>query len=164
MWWDWKAGAKQYRVQVSRDSSFTTQLVNQTTDMSSFAPDLSQSDWANLGQLYWRVAALDTQGTQGSWSPVQPLGLAAKLTVSPSATTMPKQTTKTITVTVKDAQGHVVSGAKVTVSGAGVTKTSKLTGSTGKASFKVHPTKAGTITWTATKSGCVSGKATTTSY
>ena len=164
MWWDWKAGAKQYRVQVSRDSSFTTQLVNQTTDMSSFAPDLSQSDWANLGQLYWRVAALDTQGTQGSWSPVQPLGLATKLTVSLSATTMPKQTTKTITVTVKDAQGHVVSGAKVTVSGAGVTKTSKLTGSTGKASFKVHPTKAGTITWTATKSGCVSGKATTTSY
>ena len=52
----------------------------------------------------------------------------------------------------------------MTVSGAGVPKTSKLTGSTGKASFKVHPTKSGTITWSATKSGCVTGKATTSVY
>jgi hypothetical protein len=164
LWWNWKSGAKNYKVQISRDSSFTSQLVSTTTDMSSYAPDLSQSDWANLGQLYWRVAAMDTNGTQGTWSAVQPLSLATKLMVSTSASTMPKQTTKTITVTVKDAQGHVVSGAKVTVSGAGVTKTSKLTGSTGKASFKVHPTKAGTITWSATKSGSVTGKATTSVY
>src|SRR5206468_7220479 len=67
------------------------------------------------------------------WSPATPLVFANKLVPTASSTVIPHGTTATITITVKDGTGHVVSGAKVTASGAGVVITSKLTGSTGKA-------------------------------
>ena len=108
MWWDWKAGAKDFpRCRSLATAASPASSSPPPPTCPGFAPDLSQSDWANLGQLYWRVAAQDTQGTQGTWSTVQPLSLATKLVVSTSATTMPKQTTKTITVTVKNAQGQL---------------------------------------------------------
>jgi hypothetical protein len=71
-------------------------------------------------------------------------------------------TTKTVTVTTKDARGHAISGVTVKVSGAGVTVASKKTGSNGSVSFKVHPKKAGKITFAATKTGCTGGSTTIT--
>jgi Big-like domain-containing protein len=82
---------------------------------------------------------------------------ANKLVPTASTTVIPHGATATITITVKDGLGHAVPGAKVTASGAGILTASKLTGSTGKATFKVHPTKAGKIKFAATKSGCVGG-------
>jgi hypothetical protein len=156
--WDWKADAKGYNVEISRDSSFVSS-VEQTSgiDTSSWAPTMTAADFSNGGALYWHVQAVDSHGTKGTWSPPIPLVFASKLVPTASNGVMAHATTATITVTVKDGTGHVVVGAKVTASGAGILTTSKLTGSTGKATFKVHPTKAGKIKWTATKSGCVSG-------
>jgi len=58
----------------------------------------------------------------------------------------------------------VVPGATVVASGAGITKTTKKTGSTGKASFKVHPTKVGKITFTVSKAGDAGTTATVTVF
>jgi len=46
---------------------------------------------------------------------------------------------------------------KVTASGAGVTKTSKLS-SRGKVTFKLKATKSGKLTFNAAKTGCVGSK------
>ena len=89
---------------------------------------------------------------------------ATKLVATLSTTSMPHGTTATVTVTVKDGLGHVVPGATVVASGAGITKTTKKTGSTGKASFKVHPTKVGKITFTVSKSGDAGTSATVTVF
>jgi hypothetical protein len=162
--WGWKAGAKTYKVEVSRDSSFVSSVESAEIDTSSWAPLMSATDYSNGGLLYWHVQAIDSHGTHGTWSPATPLVFANKLVPTASTTVIPHGATATITITVKDGTGHVVPGAKVTVSGAGVIITSKLTGSTGKAAFKVHPTKAGKIKFAATKSGCVSGVVYTSVY
>ena len=162
--WDWKADAKSYNVQVSRDSSFVSNVESAGIDTSSWAPSLTAPDYSNGGGLFWRVQAVDSHGTQGTWSPAIPLVFATKLVPTVNNTVMPHGTIATITVTVKDGAGHAVAGAKVTASGAGIVTTSKLTGSTGKAVFKVHPTRAGNIKWTVTKAGCVGGSVTTAVY
>jgi hypothetical protein len=162
--WDWKADAKTYNVQVSRDSSFVSNVESGGTDTSSWAPLMSAPDYANGGQLYWRVQAVDSHGTQGTWSAATPLVFATKLVPTVNSTVIAHGTTAYITVTVKDGAGHAVAGANVAVSGAGVIATHKLTGSTGKATFKVHPTKAGKIKFAATKAGCIGGTAITTVY
>jgi hypothetical protein len=71
---------------------------------------------------------------------------------------MPSKSTATIKITVKDALGHRVQGAKVVVSGAGVTKVTKTSALNGTVSFKVHPTKKGNITFAVSKAGCVGVK------
>jgi hypothetical protein len=155
--WGWKDGAKTYKVEVSRDSSFVSVVESAEIDTSSWAPLMNAVDYSNGGLLYWHVQAIDSHGTHGTWSPATPLAFANKLVPTASTTVIPHGTAATITITVKDGLGHIVPGAKVTASGAGVITTSKLTGSTGKAVFKLKPTKAGKIKFAATKTGCVSG-------
>ena len=158
--WDWKAGAKGYNVQISRDPSFGTTIDSASTDTTSFAPTMQfVQDYQNGGQLYWRVQATDTHGTQGTWSAAQSLVFATKLVATLSTSSMAHGTTATVTVTVKDGVGHLVPGAKIVATGAGIVKTTKTSGSTGKASFKVHPTKVGKITFTVSKSGDAGTKA-----
>ncbi len=156
--WDWKAGAKSYNIQVSRDPSFSSSIDSGTTDTTSWAPLLQAQDYSNGGQLYWRVQAADSHGQGGTWSAAQSLVFATHLAATSNMSAMPKKTTATIKVTVKDALGHLVPGAKIVVSGAGVTKVTKTSASNGTASFKVHPTKAGNITFAVSKAGCVGVK------
>ena len=153
--WDWKAGAKSYNIQVSRDPSFSSSIDSGTTDTTSWAPLLQAQDYSNGGQLYWRVQAADSHGQAGTWSAAQSLVFATHLAATSSMSAMPSKSTATIKITVKDALGHVVKGAKVVVSGAGVTKTTKTSATNGTASFKVHPTKKGNITFAVSKAGCV---------
>lgn len=156
--WNWKAGAKSYNIQVSRDPSFSSSVDSGTTDTTSWASLLQAQDYSNGGQLYWRVQASDSHGQGGTWSAAQSLVFATHLAATSNTSAMPKKTTATIKVTVKDALGHVVPGATIVVSGAGVTKVTKKSASNGTASFKVHPTKAGNITFAVSKAGCVGVK------
>jgi hypothetical protein len=157
--WDWKAGAKNYNIQVSRDPSFSSTIDSGSTDTTSWAPTMQfVTDYTNGGQLYWRVQAADSHGTAGTWSPATSLVFATKLVGTLSTTSMAHGTTATVTVTVKDGVGHVVSGATVHASGAGITAVTKKTGLTGKASFKVHPTKTGKITFSVSKTACLGTK------
>ena len=63
----------------------------------------------------------------------------------------------------KSFDGHVVAGARVAVSGAGLKGAAKLTGTQGKATFKLRPPKKGTITFSVTKTGYQPLKKTITS-
>ena len=158
--WSFLTNHARALLQIARDPSFGTTIDSGSTDTTSFAPTMQYAqDYQNGGQLYWRVQATDTHGTQGTWSAAQSLVFATKLVATLSTSSMPHRTTATVTVTVKDGVGHVVPGAKIVATGAGIVKTTKTSGSTGKASFKVHPTKVGKITFTVSKSGDAGTKA-----
>jgi hypothetical protein len=149
--WDSRPGAKQYKVQVSRSTSFTSTFQSITTDNTSFAPSLDSTDYLNGGTFYWRVAEVDNDSNQGQWSSPQVASQPAKIVISTSPGYIQHGVYTTVVVTVKDFAGHVVAGATVKASGAGAGTFTKTTGSLGRASFKLKPTKKGYITFTATK-------------
>ena len=116
----------------------------------------------NGGTLYWHVAAKDADGNVGSYTPIQTLSLPAKLVATSSKPSITKKVATSVIITVKSAQGSLISGASVKVSGAGITAKTQKTGSKGTTTFKLHPTKAGKITVTATKSGAQTATTTIT--
>ncbi len=164
--WDAMPGATKYKVEISRSNSFATTIGGGSflTQNTSWAPTLSSTDYLNGGTFYWRVRSQDGDGNLGQPTPAQLMSTPASLsktTVSPGI--LLHGTTTTVTVTVKSFDDHAVAGARVAVSGAGLKATSKLTGTLGKATFKLHPTKKGTITFSITKTGYQSLKKTVTS-
>jgi hypothetical protein len=66
--WSPDAAAKQYEVDVSTTDSFSTTIDSHRVDGTSWAPDIDWSLPANGGRLYWRVAAIDSMGTVGSFA------------------------------------------------------------------------------------------------
>ena len=169
--WDPKAGAKQYLVEVSTSQAvnatgaFSTTVEKITTDTTAAAPTLlaiGGTTYMNGGTLYWHVAAKDADGNVGSYTPIQTLSLPAKLVATSSKPSITKKVVTSVIITVKSAQGSLISGASVKVSGAGITAKTQKTGSKGTTTFKLHPTKAGKITVTATKSGAQTATTTIT--
>jgi hypothetical protein len=170
MSWNPKAGAKQYRFEVSTtqavnpDGSFSNTFEQITTDTTSAAPTMQYTygTYQNGGTLYWHVAAVDADGNVGAYSAVQTLTLPMKLNISTSAGALfPKQKSK-VTVTIKNAAGNVISGVAVKASGAGIKATTLKTGTGGKVTFTFKPTKKGAITLSATRANCQSAKTTLT--
>jgi hypothetical protein len=162
MSWDPKAGAKQYLVEVSSSQAvnatgaFSSTVEKITTDTTAAAPTLlaiGGSTYLNGGTLYWHVAAKDADGNVGSYTSVQTLTLPAKLVATSSKAALVKKVNTSVTITVKSAQGSLISNASVKVSGAGVATKTQKTGAHGTTTFKLHPTKKGKVTVTATKSG-----------
>jgi len=84
---------------------------------------------------------------------VQTLTLPAKLVATSSKAALVKKVNTSVTITVKSAQGSLISNASVKVSGAGVATKTQKTGAHGTTTFTLHPTKKGKVTVTATKSG-----------
>jgi hypothetical protein len=166
--WDAKAGAKTYTVEVSTslatnvDGSFTTPLETISTEVPNAAPTLGYQAYLNGGTLYWHVAAKDADSNLGAFTAPQVLALPVRIVLSGSPTIVQKNVTTLVTITAKDSKGHALVGVLIKDSGAGVTAASKTTGSGGKVTFKVHPTKAGTITFTGTKASLQTGKVTVT--
>jgi len=154
--WDALPGAKQYTVELSTTNSFSSTIETLTTDNTSVAPRLESSAYDNGGVIYWHVFATDADNNAGGKTPAQTLTLPTKLVLTSSGFPM-KGKAVSITIFTKDAYGHAVNGVKVTASGAGVTKTSKLS-SRGKVTFKLKATKSGKLTFNATKTGCVGSK------
>jgi hypothetical protein len=66
--WRPDPAAKQYEVDVSTTDSFSTPLSFQRVDGTSWAPDIDLASPATHGRLYWRVAAVDSYGTVGSFA------------------------------------------------------------------------------------------------
>jgi hypothetical protein len=162
MGWDPKAGAKQYLVEVSTSQAvnatgaFSSTVEKITTDTTAAAPSLlaiGGTTYLNGGTLYWHVAAKDADGNVGSYTPIQTLSLPAKLVATSSKPSITKKVATSVTITVKSAQGSLISNASVRVSGAGITAKTQKTGAHGTTVFKLHPKKKGKITVTATKSG-----------
>jgi len=63
----WKADpiAKQYNVQISTSTEFSSPLVNATTANTQYVPNLSPAQ--TKVKLYWRVAVIDAAGTVGTY-------------------------------------------------------------------------------------------------
>ena len=62
--WDAAAGAMRYRVQVAATSTFSSLLYSADTYATAATPPTDLP----LGNLYWRVAALDAAGTLSPYS------------------------------------------------------------------------------------------------
>ena len=154
--WNWKLGAKDYRVQISQTADFSTTLEDVSTDNTSYAPLLTHPFYANGGTFYWRVAARDKNFNVGDFTQVQRIDIAQRLRVAVNRSALRKRWTK-VTVTVADPLNHAVAGALVKVSGAGVRAKKGRTKKTGKITFRIRPRKKGRLTYSATKPGYAAG-------
>ena len=157
--WDPKNTAKSYTVQFATDSGFGSSVFDQISDTenTAFAPVLTASQYIEGGPIYWRVAAKDADGNQGAWTTPQLLTMPAliHLTVTGSVS---KGTTTTLKVTARTGAGKAIAGVSIKDGGCGLKAKTLKTGAGGAVNFKVKPTKSGTITFTATKTGAVGSK------
>jgi len=150
--WNPKLGVKQYKVQVSGRPDFATTVEDTTTDNTAYAPKLSDVAYLSGNQLYWRVAGVDGDGNVGDFSPAQQLSLRPHLKLTVQGR-LRKRRRSEISITVKNASGAWIRGAKVHVLGAGVKKLTRSTNMWGVARFKLRPTRRGRVLFTAKKSG-----------
>jgi hypothetical protein len=156
--WTPKMGAASYAIQVGTNDQFTSGVFDSPftrPEYSVYAPDLTASQYTEGGNLYWRIAVVDADGNQGGWSAPQLMTMPTVIHGSSSTGSAMHLTTTTIKVYAKTAAGAPIAGVLVKDSGAGVVATSHTTGAGGAVTFKVHPTKKGTITFTLTKTGCI---------
>ncbi|MDQ3890779.1 MAG: hypothetical protein M3312_09575 [Actinomycetota bacterium] len=155
--------ARLYRVQVSALPDFS-RLVEQTaTDNTSFAPTLTASPYSAGGTFYWRVAAADnTTGNLGDFTARR----SFTLTPASSGTTalkrfrvsstgyLVKNRLRTVTISVRNrATLRPVGAASVSAYGAGVIPKTRLTSSSGTATFYLKPTRLGSVTFRVSKTG-----------
>jgi hypothetical protein len=150
--WEPKAGAKEYRVQVSSSPDFATPGEDVTTDNTAWAPYLTQPIYLDGGTLYWRVAALDADRNIGDFSPAQKIGLAARMRVSLMRFPI-RGRRSAVTAKVVDLKNKPVGGVRVTISGAGIKLHARRTNKAGTASFRLRATKRGMLTVRALKTG-----------
>jgi len=154
--WNWKLGAKNFRVQVSSRPDFAANIEDVTTDNTSYAPLLTHPAYVNGGQLYWRVAAEDKSSNLGDWTQAQRIDIAQHLRLAVSQPPMRKLWTRVV-VTVSDPAYKPVAGARVRVSGAGLRTRTGRTNRAGKVSFRLRPRKRGRVTFSASKAGYAAG-------
>jgi hypothetical protein len=172
MSWAPKLGAKTYKFEMSTtqaqnsDGSFSNAFESFSTDTTTAAPTMMNTftTYQNGGTLYWHVAAVDADGNQGAFSPIQTLTLPLKLTMSIATGGLLPKTAANVTVTMTNAAGNVISGVTVKVAGAGIKAQALKTSAKGKVTFRVKPTKKGTLTFTATKTNCTGVTGTSTVY
>jgi hypothetical protein len=145
-------GIKEYRVQVSTEPDFSVFVENQTTQNTSYAPQLTQLQYTYGGTFYWRVAAVDTGHNLGDFTAAQSFYLAKLLRLSNFGYPV-RRHWSTMTITATDAWLHPVRNARIRARGAGVGTIVRYTGSTGKATFKLYATRSGRVSFRATKSG-----------
>jgi hypothetical protein len=154
--WNWKLGAKDFRVQISTQPDFSTTLEDVTTDNTSYAPLMTHPFYANGGSLYWRVAARDKYFNLGDFSQVQRIDIAQRLKVSVNRPARRKRWTR-ILITVSDPTNKRIAGATVRVSGGGMKAKKGRTNGKGKVTVRIRPRKKGRLTFSATKPGYAAG-------
>ena len=141
--WSAKAGAKNYRVQISQRADFQLSLEQVDTDNTAFAPLLTSPTYMAGGSFWWRVAAMDEDKNIGDFTAAQKFDLP-KTQTGQTALTRLKLTLKLlktkkgrrVTVTVK-ANGRVARGALVRVFARGVSPTKAKTNRKGQVTFRL---------------------------
>jgi hypothetical protein len=150
--WDPRMGAKQYKVQIASSPDFSHTVETVTTDNTSYAPTMSSYGYTGSSVLYWHVAAVDEDRNQGDWSQAQTIRLQPRLRVSVSGLARHKRMSS-VRVSVMNAQGRRLAGARVKLTGLGIRPVVKKTDKLGQVTFKVRPKKKGKLLVSATKSG-----------
>jgi hypothetical protein len=141
--WNPDPAAKQYRVEVADNDSFVRPIESVTTDNTAWAPDLTNPRYRRAGRIYWRVALVDSGRNVGAYA-----SGSFTLPRAPGITTAGTLRTGhrgTFTVTVTSAVRKALRKAKVSVSGAGISRVTKRTGKKGTATFRVRPRRKGTV-------------------
>jgi hypothetical protein len=151
--WDLRLGARQYKVQIASDPSFSRRIEETTTDNASYAPAMTQAGYNAGGTLYWRVAAVDEDRNQGDWSQAQTILLKPRMRLSVSG--FPRRGRKSrITVRVSTYTGSPLAGVVVRLTGKGVKARSGRTNATGKLVLTLKPRRKGAkLLFRATKTG-----------
>jgi hypothetical protein len=149
-------GARRYRIQVAEDPSFLN-IIRETGSYSGIVTDstayTSNTAYPTGKTLYWRVQAEAEDGSTVvglAWSATRTFVKQAGSNASTGLKRLKLATKgypvrrqyRTVTLTVRNlATNAVVPGATVRLSGAGLTARTKKTGTLGKASFKIRPTR-----------------------
>jgi hypothetical protein len=150
--WEPKAGAKNYRLQVSARRDFARVVEDVTTDLTSYAPLLTKPQYESGGALYWRVAAVDEERNVGAFTQIQQVRLAERMRLSLAPRPMRGRSARVV-VTLTSASGTPVRGATVRASGAGLKGRSARTSRRGKVTLRVRPTRRGVLVVRAVKAG-----------
>lgn len=147
--WGPSAMAKSYRVQISTSDSFTRIVDRTTTDHTSWAPELTRSEFLSGGRFYWRVAALDEGNNVGGWRVAQ-LRTRQGLVLSASGF-MRRHSRGDVRVRVRDGRRRAVRKARVVLTGAGTGRHVRRTNRDGDVTFRVRPRRRGNLTIRASK-------------
>jgi hypothetical protein len=150
--WEPKAGAKEYRLQVSTRRDFARPVEIVTTHLTSYAPLLTRTQYEGGGVLYWRVAAVDELRNVGAFTQIRQVRLAERMRLRMRGRAVRGRISRVV-VTLQSTAGKPVRGATVRVSGAGVIGRPARTGRTGRATLRLRLTKRGTLVLRAVKAG-----------
>lgn len=154
--WDPVPAAEKYTVDIGPESDFLGSI-SDTTENTSFAPDLSSKVMQNGGTLYWRVQAMDegkTRGASASGTFTLPRGITVKLT----GRAYRGKSTR-LKLQALDTRGMAVAKASVRLTGAGLKSKTKKTDKRGRVTFDVKAKKRGTLVFSVTKNGFRTGNA-----
>jgi hypothetical protein len=154
--WNWKLGAKNYKVQISQRPDFATNVEEVETDNTSYAPTLLHPFFKSGGSFWWRVAAMDKARNVGDFTAAQRIDILKRLRVLVSGRPLRRRWAKLL-VRVSDSSGKPVAAATVTVSGAGIRSRRAKTNRSGQVRFKVRPRKRGRLMFSAKKAGFGAG-------
>ena len=125
--WNPKAGARNYRVQISTRPDFTSIIDAQATDNPSFAPLLTHPAYAAGGTFYWHVAAADDVSLNvGDFSPMRSFTLTPTTTTTTTTTPPPTKASSSITLRVRKLTARVRARGVVMPNHAGKAVTVKL--------------------------------------
>ena len=147
--WNPASAATSYQVDVSATESFSQVLESVRTNNTSWAPGLG-TPYHKQRPLYWRVATVDDGGNVGAYVSA-PARKGKPLTVRVTGR-LRRNAMSRITIRVRGG-GKALKGARVRVSGAGVKSAGKNTGRSGTTSFRLRPTKKGSVSVLVTRSG-----------
>jgi hypothetical protein len=154
--WNWKLGAKNYKVQISQRPDFATNVEEVETDSTSYAPTLLHPFYQSGGSFWWRVAAMDKARNVGDFTTAHRIDILKRLRVLVSGRPLRRRWARLL-VRVSDSSGKPVAAATVTVSGAGVRSRRARTNRAGRVTFKVRPRKRGRLVFSAKKAGFAPG-------
>ena len=148
--WDPSGMARQYRVQIATNDSFSTVIEDATTENTNYAPRMNSPAWTTGQSLFWRVATVDEGFNVGGWAS-SPLRQAASMRVRARGSVRVRRSSH-VTVKVTDAKGRPVKDALVRISGAASGK-AKRTSAKGTVVLRVRGMKKGKATFRAEKRG-----------
>jgi hypothetical protein len=144
------AAATSYKVEVSTTQSFARIIDTARTSNTSWAPTLVSPLYRGSRLLYWRVATVDEGNNVGAYI-AGPARAGKPLSVRVTGR-LRRNRMSGLTIRVRGS-GKALSGASVRVSGAGVKARSKRTKRTGRTSFRVRPTRRGSVSIRVSRTG-----------
>ena len=129
--------AKQYRVEIATDNSFSALIERATTANTSYAPKMTSPGYDGAKPLYWRVATVDEGNNLGGWATTT-IRNASRMSVQ-----LKKRGRRAVLVRIKDAKKRAVKAALVRVTARGMTTIRKRTGRRGTVMVKLRGAKPG---------------------